>query len=84
MRSRWRKGLVVLVLSLSSLSLHAQKGGQGSDPPPSGGCSCQAGGATCLFGTIDGCSISCTKKSCECTGAWCFAGWPMPARCACK
>jgi hypothetical protein len=72
----------VLALTLVPLTVEAQKKNGGGDPP-STGCQCAAGGADCLFGSIEGCEISCSYSGCECVSANCILGFPSRARCRC-
>jgi hypothetical protein len=81
MNNRCLKSLgCVLVLASASLSLHAQKEREREPVKP---CSCSAGEAECLFGYAAGCDVTCPDRDCECSGAWCFLGFPRPSKCKC-
>ena len=85
----WLRSLgFALALGALGMGIHAQRGLRNRDAPvvPDGTytCTCQGGGADCLFGEAEGCSVSCTEAFCDCRGASCVLGFPKSARCRCK
>lgn len=90
MSKQWLQSLgLVLVLGAFAVRAEAQKKQRQSEVPEpptedTANCQCEAGGASCLFGEAQGCSISCTLTLCECRGASCRFGFPRASRCRCK
>jgi len=75
---------LVLALALGSVTLHAQRGGSGTDVGDRfRTCTCTGAGVHCVFGNAGPCSIECYGSGCVCRGAWCLFGFPRPSRCKC-
>ena len=76
---------LMLVIGLAGLSASAQKREVVPDPPrvPKS-CTCFGNGLRCLFGTAQGCSLTCYAPTrCDCEGARCIFGFPISSSCTC-
>jgi hypothetical protein len=52
--------------------------------PPSPACHCTGLGINCFFGSAAPCSVECfPPANCECWGATCLYGFPLPSVCRC-
>lgn len=77
---------LIAMLGLGVLYASPQRTKGPIDEPASMPCHCEGGGASCLFGDGESCSITCyPPRRCICRDAWCMTfGGANAASCQCS
>lgn len=74
-----------MLIALATLAVLPVQSGRGAREPGGQTSMCSVSGATCLFGTVPGCSVTCGEPfTASCKPAYCFFGFPEPAECWCS